>query len=155
MQDYDGHGDVFKPAVAQSRLLRHDGNTFLVSLRFFMKKIITVVVNSEHVAIFSRPSSTRAYSRIASTRIAEVEDPGSPSEHEKPVGQGGGYLWRLNSYWRFMERGGGVFVQCDTITLSRKIPTGLGWLVGPFVTSIPRDSLTFTLEPIRATLGHP
>jgi hypothetical protein len=32
---------------------------------------------------------------------------------------------------------------------------GLGWLVGPFVTSIPRDSLTFTLETTLGTLAVP
>jgi hypothetical protein len=55
-------------------------------------------------------------------------------------------LWRLNTYWRLLERDGGTYLQCESISLSRGIPTGLGWLVGPFVTSIPRESLAFTLE---------
>ena len=68
------------------------------------------------------------------------------------MGQDSGYLWRLNSYWRFEQRPEGVYVQCESITLTRGIPFGLGWLVGPFVTSIPRETLAFTLETTRAAL---
>jgi hypothetical protein len=45
-------------------------------------------------------------------------------------------------------------VQCETITLSRGIPFGLGWIVGPFVTSLPRETLAFTLETTRKTLAE-
>jgi hypothetical protein len=152
MQDYDRHADIFKPAIARSKTLSREGDQFRMSLRFSMKRIITVVVNSEHEARFSRLSPTRAHSRLVSTRIAEVEDPGTSKEVEKPVGRDGGYLWRLNSYWRFLERDGGTYVQCESITLSRGIPTGFGWLIGPFVTSIPKDSLTFMLKTTRDTL---
>jgi hypothetical protein len=127
---------------------------FRVHLRFFMKKVITVVVNSEHEARFSSPARDRAESRIYSTRIAEVESPDTPSEREKPVGRDGGYLWRLNTYWRFLERDGGTYIQCEAISLTRGIPFGLGWVVGPFVTSIPRESLTFTLETTRKALAR-
>ena len=65
---------------------------------------------------------------------------------ELPVGRDGGYLWRLNTYWRLLERDEGTYLQCESVSLTRGIPTGLGWLVGPFVTSIPRESLAFTLE---------
>ena len=126
---------------------------FRVYLRFYMKKVITVVVNSEHEVRFSWPAADRAQSRIHSLRIAEVEDPDTPGEREMPVGQDGGYLWRLNTYWRFLERDGGTYIQCEAISLTRAIPLGLGWLVGPFVTSIPRESLTFTLETTRKTLA--
>jgi hypothetical protein len=153
LQDYDRHADIYRPNVARSRLLSRDGDVFRVHLRFFMKRVITVVVNSEHVARFTRDAPDRARSRIYSTRIAEVENPDSPNEREKPVGNDGGYLWRLNSYWRFLERDGGVFVQCESITLTRGIPVGFGWLIRPFVTSIPRDTLSFTLETTRKQLS--
>jgi hypothetical protein len=91
-------------------------------------------------------------SRIRSTRIAEVENPGLTNEREKPVGRDGGYLWRLNTYWRFVERDNGVYIECESVTLTRGIPFGLGWVVGPFVTSIPRESLEFTLATTRKSL---
>jgi hypothetical protein len=153
LQDYDRHAEIYAPTVDRSRVLARNGNTFKVYLRFMMKKVITVVVNSEHEARFMRDGPDRARSRIASTRIAEVENAGMPEEREKPVGRDGGYLWRLNTYWRFLERGNGVHVECESITLTRGIPAGFGWLVRPFVTSIPRESLTFTLEKTRARLA--
>lgn len=152
LQDYDRHAEIYRPAVAQSRLLDRDGDTFHVYLRFFMKKGITVVVNSDHEARFTREGTDRAQSRIYSTRIAEVEAPNTPGEREKPVGHDGGYLWRLYTYWRFLERDGGTWIQCESITLTRGIPVGLGWLVRPFVTSIPRESLEFTLTTTRKAL---
>jgi hypothetical protein len=153
LQDYDRHARIYHPTVERSKLLARHGDTFKVYLRFMMKKVITVVVNSEHEARFTREGPDRARSRIVSTRIAEVEDPGTPAERENPVGRDGGYLWRLNSYWRFLERNNGVHVECESITLTRGIPAGFGWLVRPFVTSIPRESLTFTLERTRAQLA--
>jgi hypothetical protein len=154
LQDYDHHADIFRPAIERSKLVRRDGDTFIVSLRFYMKKVITVVVNTENEARFTRPALDRVQSRIYSLRVAEVEDPGTPQEKEKPVGNDGGFLWRLYTYWRFLERDGGTYVQCEAISLTRGIPLGFGWLIGPFVTSIPRESLAFTLETTRATLAR-
>ncbi len=152
LQDYDRHAEIYSPNVARSRLLDRNGDRFRAYLRFAMQKVITVVVNSEHEAVFTRESPTQARSRIVSTRIAEVENPNTQQEREKPVGQDGGYLWRLNSYWRLAERDGGVYVQCESVSLTRGIPFGLGWVVGPFVTSIPRETLTFTLQTTRKAL---
>jgi hypothetical protein len=153
LQDYDRHATIYAPRVARSTLRSHDDNTFQFHLRFFMKKVITVVVDSENTGKFTRPSHDRAFSRIVSTRMAEVENPGTSSEREKPVGHDGGYLWRLNSYWRFLEMDGGTYLQCESVSLTRGIPTGLGWLVGPFVTSLPRESLEFTLDTTRRALA--
>jgi hypothetical protein len=152
LQDYDRHATIYAPNVARSRTLAQTGDQFRIDLRFFMKKVITVVVNSEHDARFTAHDAQRASSRIVSTRIAEVDDPGTPREKEKPVGNDGGYLWRLNINWRFLERDGGTYVQCETITLSRGIPFGLRWIIGPFVTSLPRETLAFTLETTRKAL---
>lgn len=155
LQDYDRHADVYRPAVQRSKTLERDGDRFRVYLRFFMKKVLSVVVDSQHDARFTRVDEARAYSRVLSTRIVEIEDPGTPGERAKPVGNDSGFLWRLNTYWRFVERDRGTYVQCESISLSRDIPFGLGWLIGPFVTSIPRESLTFTLATTRTALTKP
>jgi hypothetical protein len=152
LQAYDRHADIYKPAIARSRLIGRNGDTFRFFLRFYAKKVVTVVLNSEHEARFTREDATRARSRIVSTRIAEVENPDTPEEREKPVGNDGGFLWRLNSYWRVVERDGGVYVQCETLSLTRAIPFGLNWIVGPFVTSVPRELLSFTLVTSRTAL---
>jgi hypothetical protein len=152
LQDYDRHDDVYAPAVSRSRLIAHGGDQFTFGLRFVMTKGITVVVDGEHEARFAAAGPHRARSWIRSARLAEVSGAGTADERLEPVGHGGGYLWRLNSYWRFEERDGGVFVECESISLTRGIPYGLGWIVGPFVTSLPRESMELTLVNTRKAL---
>jgi hypothetical protein len=64
--------------------------------------------------------------RSFTTRIAEVEDPDTAREREKPVGHDNGFLWRFNNYCSIEGRPEGADVQCESISLSRSIPTGLG-----------------------------
>ena len=151
MQDYDRHSQFFRPNVVRSKTLEHDGDRYRLFLRFFFKKVISVTVNTESIALFTRHDADRVSSTIRSTRIAEVENPGATNEKELPVGRDSGYLWRLNTYWRFVERDGGTYIECESLTLTRGIPLGFGWLIGPFVTSIPRETLTMTLEATRRT----
>ena len=94
--------------------------------------------------------STHAWSRSRTTRIQEVDNAGERDEHLEPAGRDRGFLWRMNTYWRFEEKDGGTYVECQSISLTRDIPPGLGWLIGPYVTSVPRESLTFTLATTRS-----
>jgi hypothetical protein len=153
MQDYNHHQDIYKPEVVGSRLLSRDGNDFKIFYRLRKKKVITVTLNTYHDVHYFPIDSTRWYSRSYSTRIAEVANADTPNEREKPVGQDGGFLWRINSYWRFEEKDVGVYVECESISLTRDIPTGLGWLIEPFVTSIPKESLEMTMGSTRAALA--
>jgi len=155
MQDYDRHASLFAPNVVQSKILARNGDRFRVFLRFYMKKVISVTLNTENDAQFVTVAPDRVYSTIRSTRVSEVEDAGTPAEKELPPGEGHGFMWRLNTYWRFLERDGGTYVQCESITLSRDVPFGLGWVIKPFITEVPKDSLTFTLQRVRAALATP
>jgi hypothetical protein len=148
LQDYDQHARIFAPNVVRSSTLARDGNRFRLFLRFHMKKVLSVTLNTESEAEFFAVDATRTYSKIRSTRVAEVADAGTPREHEKPVGHDTGFMWRLNTYWRVWEREGGTYVQCESISLSRDIPFGLGWIIRPFITEVPKDSLTFTLSKL-------
>jgi hypothetical protein len=152
LQNYDEQWRIYAPRVVRSKLLQHNGDNFKVFLRLSDKKIVTVVLDTEYDVHYFWLDKARAYSQSYSTCVQEVENSGPPDEHDKPVGQDNGYLWRINSYWRFLERDGGVYVQLEAISLTREIPSGLGWLIGPFVTSVPRESLTFTLNRTRESL---
>lgn len=155
VKDYDRHASIYKPEVLQSKLLAHAGNDYKIYLRLMKKKVITVVMNTEHDVRYFPVNGTREYSRSYTTRIAQVEHPGESTEKEKPVGNDGGFLWRLYSYWRFEEKDGGVYVQCEAVSLTRSIPVLVSWLVKPFVTSIPRESLVNTLTSTRTALTLP
>ncbi len=152
MQAYDTYAEIYRPAVRRSHLLTRDGDHFTASLQLFMKKVVSVVLNTEYDVTYVRLSPRRMQVRSATTRIAEVQHADTPEEHEKPVGHDNGFLWRFNNYCALEERAGGTYVQCESVSLSRTIPTGLGWLIGPFVTSIPRESLEFTLRTMRSGL---
>jgi len=147
VQDYDHHYRYFEE-VEQSRLLSHEGDTFNIFLRFVRKKVVTVHYNTNHTAVYRHHRDGLESSRSFTTRIAEVQNAGSISETEKPVGDDSGFLWRLNSYWRFKQQADGVIVECESISLSRSIPFGLGWLIKSFVESVPRESLENTLVSI-------
>jgi len=149
LQAYDQHSRVYAPRVLLSKLIERNGDDFKVFLRLRETKIVTVVLDTEYDVHYLHIDSTRAYSRSYSTRVTEVVSAGKPGEHEEPVGNDSGFLWRLNSYWRFQERDGGVYIQLEAVSLTRDIPDGLGWLIRPFVTSIPRESVMFTLNRTR------
>ena len=113
------------------------------------------MVNSEHKVHFTILDPQKAYSRSYSTRIAEVSDVGKKGEHELPVGDDRGLLWRLYNYWFFEERDGGVFVTCQAVSLTRDIPFGLGKLLGPILHDLPGESVGLSLEQLRKASGAP
>jgi len=152
MQDYDRHSKFFAPAIAASKTLEHSGNRFKVALRFHVKKIITVTMDTENEADFFHPAADRAHSRIRSTKVTEIADAGTPEEKAKPAGEEHGFMWNLNTYWRFLERDGGTYIQCESLTLSRDVPFALAWIIRPIVTQMPRESLTFTMAKAREAL---
>ena len=152
MQDYDRHSKYFAPAIARSKTLERDGNRFRVALRFHVKKIISVTMDTENEAEFFQPSADRAHSRIRSTRILEIADAGTPQEAPKKPGEENGFMWNLNTYWRFLERDGGTYIQCESLTLTRDVPFALAWIIRPIVTQRPKESRTFTMGKLRDAL---
>lgn len=152
VQDYDRHRHIYQPEVIGSKTLVRDGNRFRIHLRLLKKKVITVVLSTEHEVEYFPLEGRRCHSRSYTTRIAEVDNPGEPGERELAPGAGHGFLWRLNTYWRFAEREGGVWVECQAVSLTRNVPTGLGWLIEPVIRGLPRESLANTLRATRAAL---
>jgi hypothetical protein len=155
MQAYDEYAEIYRPNVRRGKTLSRNGDHFVVYLQLFMKKVISVVLNSEYDVRYVSVAPNRMHVRSYATRIAEVDQPDTPQEHEKPIGHDSGFLWRFNNYCALEELDGGIYVQCETISLSRDVPFGLGWLIGPFVTGIPKDSLEFTLTAIQKAATAP
>ena len=149
LQDYDHHATYYAPDVAKARIESRNGNQFIVFLRFRRQKIVTVVLDTEHEVTYYRDSPLRGHSRSSAVRIAQVEDPDGPNEKEKAPGEDDGFLWRMETWWRMEERDSGVYVQNQVVTLTRDIPTGLAWLIEPFITKIPKETLEFTLQATR------
>jgi hypothetical protein len=152
LEDYDQHAVYFAPDVERSKIESRNGDHFRVFLRFRRHKVITAVLNTEHEVQYFHDSPGRAHSRSSAVRIAEVENAGKSDEKEKTPGDDNGFLWRMETWWRMEESDGGVYVQSEVASLTRDIPTGLGWMIRPFVTGIPKETLTFTLEVTRTAV---
>jgi hypothetical protein len=152
LQDYDTHKDIFKPEVIASRILSHSGNDYLIYLRLVKKKVVTVVLNTEFEIRYAQLDKIRWSSVSRSVKVAEVERAGKPDERELPPGTGEGFLWKLTTYWHFMERDGGTWVECRAISLTRDVPAGLGWLIEPIIRNLPKESLVNTLASARKAL---
>jgi hypothetical protein len=152
LEDYDRHSVYYAPDVERSKVESREGDHFRVFLRFRRHKVITVVLNTEHDVQYFHDTLGKAHSRSSAVRIAEVENAGKSDEREKAPGDDGGFMWRMETWWRMEEREGGVYVQSEVASLTRDIPTGLGWMIKPFVTGIPKESLTFTLEATRTAV---
>jgi hypothetical protein len=153
LQDYDRHKDFYRPEVTASRLVSRNGNDFKIHLRLQKKKVITVVLDTDYDVHYVPVDSTHWYSSSLSTRIQEVENAGTPGESTLPAGNDRGFLWRLDSYWRFLERDSGVYVECEAVSLTRDTPRGLGWLIEPVIRDLPRESLINTLRKTREAMG--
>jgi hypothetical protein len=149
LENYNQHSDYYAPDVERSKIESREGDHFRVFLRFRRHKVITVVLNTEHEVQYFHDALGQAHSRSSAVRIAEVENAGKGDEREKTPGADSGFMWRMETWWRMEERDGGVYVQSEVASLTRDIPAGLGWMIGPFVNGIPRESLTFTLEATR------
>ena len=152
IQDYDNHKNIYKPEVMDSKLISHRDNDFQIYLRLLKTKIITVILDTDHKVHYDSLDPTRSVCRSYTTRIAEVENAGSPKEKVLPPDTGYGFLWRLNSYWRFQERDRGVCTECRAISLTRDVPLGLAWIIKPIIQNLPKESLIKTLDSTRQAL---
>lgn len=150
MKNFNSYPQLFKPQVVKARILSpYSGaipDRFTASMRVRQKHVITVVMDTTYEVTFGRLDPRHGYSISRSTRIDEISSPGTPKEHALSVKEEHGFLWRLNTYWSYEERDGGLYMQVESISLTRGIPAGLAWAVRPYVESVPRESLEFTLR---------
>jgi len=144
--------DTKQDDVLESAVSDRDSGSLKLFLKLQRSKIVTVVYNTEHQVHFQRPSKDKAWSRSFTTKIAELKDPGTPQETEKPEGKDHGFLWRLNSYWRYQQVDGGVIVECESISLSRSIPAVFRVLVRPLIDKVAHESMERTLDSMRTRL---
>ena len=136
--------------VLSSRVISRDGDSQKVFLRLRRTKFVTVVYDTEYDVDYIRLAPDRAYSNSISTKIVEIENAGTPRERALPEGNDHGYMWKLNSYWRYKQLPDGVLVEVESLTLSRDLPPIIGTLISPIINSTARESMTRTLASVRA-----
>jgi hypothetical protein len=126
--------------VLESRVLARSGDRLRVYLKLARSAIVTVVYDTEHDVTFTRHSPTMVTSRSVSTRIAESD------------GGDRGFLWRLNSYWRYTKVGNDVRVDLESLALSRSVPGVARPVARPIIDRIARESLLRTLDSVQRFL---
>lgn len=141
--------EIKQEDVLQSAVLGRGEGYLKLYLKLQRTKIVTVVYNTVHEIRYERRPMNRAWSSSRTLKIAEVSHPNSPEEREKPEGQDHGFLWRLNSYWRYERVQGGVFVECESLSLSRSIPSFLAFMIRPIIDRVARESMGRTLTSMR------
>jgi hypothetical protein len=142
------HGP-FQEDVVAMRVVSRRTDGLRLFIRMQRRQLVTVTYDTLHDVTYRRPSASVALSRSVSTRIAEVEDAGRPGEHERPIGDDHGFLWRMNAYWRYTQVPEGVIVEVESLTLSRRVPFGFRTIVRPLVVGVARESLERTLVSLR------
>lgn len=149
MQDYNNYRNIYKPDVMASKQLKAEGDDFDVFLRLYKKQIVTVVLNTTYHVHYAYPAPNRMTVRSIAMKIAELKDAADPNKGELAPDDDRGLLWKLNSYWRFEEADGGVYAECEAISLSRDVPRFLQGVVNMFVRRFPRESMRATMEATR------
>lgn len=162
MKDYDAYPRTFSPEMLRARVVTHEGDQYQVIMRVRQKHILTAVLDITYDVTFGRGGSGGdssggtvgqcGYVISRSTHIAEIDQAGTSQERALAPSEDHGYLWRQNNYWSYEERDGGLYIQIESISLSRSIPAGLSWAIGSFTKSIPRETLEFTLRSMRNAL---
>lgn len=146
MRDFAAYPRIYTPQVVSAKVLSQNGDGYHVTMRVQQKHVITIVMDTTYDVEFGRRDARRGWSISRSTHIDEIENAGMRDEHVLSASDEHGFLWRLNTYWTYEECDGGLFMQIESVSLTRSVPTGLGWVIGPFIESVPRESLEFTLR---------
>ena len=149
LTNFNAYPVHFSPEVLQAKLISQQGGHKFAFMRVRQRHVITVVMDSTYDITFGQLDTHHGYSISESTRISEL-DP--KTNRALTAAEEHGFLWRLNTYWSYEERDGGLYLQIESVSLTRAIPTGLGWAIGPYIESIPRESLDFTLRSAVAVI---
>ena len=149
LEDYDRHKIIYAPDVRQSRLVSQEGDRRDVFLQFYSKTIVATVFNVNFDSLTSSYSPAQTQVRGCSSRVAEVDDFGKPSEHELKPAEAHGYLWELCTWWHIEEKSGGTYIQVEAVELSRTVPFVFAWIVDPIIRNVPKTFLSHLLTATR------
>jgi hypothetical protein len=150
-QAYDDYPVIYRSVLA-SRVIARDGDTFRVFARLKEDAgMVSAVLDVRTVVTYAR-DERRVYSLGAATEIREVKNAGAVTERLLPPGHDSGFLWRANTFTRFVERDSGVSVELETIGLSRRFPPLVGWLMEPIARRVGRLSVERTLAEFRTAV---
>jgi hypothetical protein len=158
LRDFADYPKIFAPQVESAQVpagdAGEDADRAAVTMRVKQQHVITVVLDTTYAITYARAGAgSRDKWGTIDSRSTQVEEIGGDGR-ALSAADAHGFLWRMNTYWSYEERDGGLYLQIESVSLTRSIPTGLGWAVGPFVESVPKESIEFTVRAVmRAVKG--
>lgn len=152
VQNYGRDAEYYAPEIVESRVLEHNDGFYRIFYRMNKKSIVSVVFDATFEIQYQQLGPDRVISRSQAVLIQQIKNPGARDESALPPGHDSGYLWRLQSYWRFQEKDGGTYIELESVALSRPIPWLFRWVIGPIVRGIARKSVSDLLIETRHTV---
>jgi hypothetical protein len=147
---YDRYKEFYQPSVLESKSIASNGDEDRFSMVLMNRALfLKSAIDAEYRATNVRLDRGRFYSLSTTTRVQEIEDFGQPGVHRVPEGQGGGYIWKVFNITRMEQRDGGVYVELETIVLSRQIPGAVRLVVDPVVRRVARSSMLTSMQQTR------
>jgi hypothetical protein len=148
---YERYSEWYKPLITKAAVLERDGDNVKLTAVAVQKAFsVTAAVETDDEVKIVRPAPNRALITTTAVRIQEIADYGQLSEHPYPEARRPGYVWRAVVLQRLEQRDGGVYVEFETVSLSRGIPLEVRWLIKPLTDNLPRKLMLDMLNDTRA-----
>jgi|SRR5579871_3870705 len=156
--NYTDYKFYFKQFFTDSRQVKREGDTFDAFVRLSRKQFSKVILNINLTANYAAFDATHGYILSHSTHIGEVANPKAkePADQERPAAEANGYLWRFNQYWRIQQSSDGVYVEVESVTLTR--PAGgisPARFLNGFVQDFPKEYVEGLIEGLRQAFPRP
>lgn len=153
LNSYDRYSDIYRSLIKKTSVIEQAGDTVKLNVLAVQKafSVIAAVDTDEEIQI-ARPAANRVCITANSVRIQEIANYGQPSEHAFPEDRRPGYVWRALIVQRLEQRDGGVYVELETISLSRGIPWEVRWLIKPLTDDLPRRLMADILDETRTAV---
>ncbi len=153
LRDYDRYKDYYRPNVVYAKRITTSEWKDQFSMVLMNKSAIArTALDADYQTVYTKVDDHRWLSFTDATRIQEIAEYDTPSQHLLPENHGTGLIWRIHSITHLEERDGGVYIEVEAIALSRDIPSVLRWVVDPIVRRVSRASLATSLHQTEAAV---
>lgn len=151
LEGFSRHASIY-PEVVEGRVEKEEKGRIYGYHRIRKKKLLEVNLEARYTLSQLPTAANRYFSRSVATEITEIEDAGTKKERRLPQGQDHGFLWRLHTYWTLEETPQGLWMEVRSISLTRDVPTGLGWVVKPLLRDLPKESLAAVMDATKTAV---
>jgi hypothetical protein len=153
--DYKDYGELYSQLLKNCSVRERNGDDIELTAVAVQKAMsVTAAVATDNQVHILRMDSKRVFITSKAIRVQEIANYGQSSEHPFSENRRPGYVWRAIVNERLEERDGGVYIELETVALSRGIPFELRWLIKPLTDELPRRMMIDMLNDTRAALTN-